>query len=69
MCGYLNSLSLSNNDVMSKYWAHVWYLFESLQTFNSLYGETYSMLLRNYGILISWTIDLSFNPNYQEVVE
>ncbi|KRX37558.1 hypothetical protein T05_8642 [Trichinella murrelli] len=38
---------------MSNYWANAWYLFESLETSNSLYGETYSMLLRNYGILKS----------------
>ncbi|KRX41112.1 hypothetical protein T05_4907 [Trichinella murrelli] len=37
---------------MSNYWANAWYLFESLETSNSLYSETYSMLLRNYGMYI-----------------
>ncbi|KRZ62021.1 hypothetical protein T02_10080 [Trichinella nativa] len=40
---------------MSNYWAHAWYLFECLEVSRSLDGETYSMLQRNYGILLSTT--------------
>ncbi|KRX23410.1 hypothetical protein T07_9224 [Trichinella nelsoni] len=46
---------------MSNYWANAWYLFESLETSNSLYCETYSMLLRNYGILENNFINIASN--------
>ncbi|KRX14376.1 hypothetical protein T07_8332 [Trichinella nelsoni] len=46
---------------MSNYWANAWYLYESIETSNSLYGETCSMLLRNYGILQNNFINIASN--------
>ncbi|KRZ47725.1 hypothetical protein T02_6251 [Trichinella nativa] len=46
---------------MSEYWANAWYLFEYLETSNSLYGETCSMLLRNHGILQNNFINIASN--------
>ncbi|KRX12967.1 hypothetical protein T07_13471 [Trichinella nelsoni] len=63
MCGYLIVLSLIaqsetslrmqgkeiNSQLMSNYWAHTWYLFESLEESTSTYRGTKSMLVKNCG--------------------
>ncbi|KRZ90223.1 hypothetical protein T08_13359 [Trichinella sp. T8] len=36
---------------MSNYWAHAWYLFETLKEFTSMYSGHYSKYLKNYGEL------------------
>ncbi|KRX78208.1 hypothetical protein T06_8868 [Trichinella sp. T6] len=35
---------------MSNYWAHAWYLFESLAESTSMYSENYSEYLGNHGL-------------------
>ncbi|KRZ47771.1 hypothetical protein T02_5985 [Trichinella nativa] len=61
-----------NSQLISNYFAHGWYLFETLENSTSMYNGDYYWHLRNECVLYKQAILCqfkSFNPNYTVPME